>query len=62
MGSYEGSPKLKPSNVNQDGIPGMKILQDRDPLNMDLQNGFLEDEESLKEETSRMVTPQMETL
>lgn len=40
----------------------MKILQDGDPLDMDFQNGFLEDEESPKEQTSRMVTPQMETL
>lgn len=45
-----------------DGITRMKTLQDRDPLDMDLKNGFLEDEESLREEAARMVTPQVETL
>lgn len=52
---------LKFENL-KDGIPRIKILHDREPLDTDFQNGFLEHEESPKEDISRMVTPHMETL
>lgn len=46
----------------QDGIPRIKILCDREPLDTDLQDGFLEHKESPKEDTSRMVTAHTEIL